>query len=152
MADDAQIYTQQAAKRSAAAVAILGGVDDEKGPQLWKVDPAGHALGYRATAAGAKEQDAINALEKKVKPGVAAPDADEAVRLAISTMQVRGTYARMHARTGPCCAMRQNRRASCCSRCVSILLPPILLRCCPSACLPLRPPALAHLLAVCALV
>jgi hypothetical protein len=31
-------------------------VDDEKGPQVFKVDPAGHVLGYKATAAGVKEQ------------------------------------------------------------------------------------------------
>lgn len=31
-------------------------VDDEKGPQVFKVDPAGHVLGYKATAAGSKEQ------------------------------------------------------------------------------------------------
>lgn len=86
MADENQLHTQQAAKRSAAAVMILGAVDDEKGPQLFKVDPAGHYSGYLATAAGAKEQDAVNALEKKVKAG-AAPACDEAVRLAISTMQ-----------------------------------------------------------------
>lgn len=86
VADEAQIYTQQAAKRSAAAVMILGAVDDEKGPQLYKVDPAGHVLGYKATAAGSKEQDAINALEKKVKADPA-PAGEEAVRMAISTMQ-----------------------------------------------------------------
>jgi 20S proteasome subunit alpha 1 len=31
-------------------------VDDEKGPQVFKIDPAGHVLGYKATAAGTKEQ------------------------------------------------------------------------------------------------
>jgi len=40
----------------------------------------------QATAAGSKEQDAINALEKKVKAG-GALDADETVRMAIATMQ-----------------------------------------------------------------
>ena len=87
LADENQLHTQQAAKRSAAAVMILGAVDDEKGPQLFKVDPAGHYCGYLATASGAKEQDAVNALEKKVKVGAPAPTGDEAVRLAISTMQ-----------------------------------------------------------------
>ena len=87
LADENQLHTQQAAKRSAAAVMILGAVDDEKGPQLFKVDPAGHYCGYLATASGAKEQDAVNALEKKVKVGTAAPAGDEAVRLAIATMQ-----------------------------------------------------------------
>jgi 20S proteasome subunit alpha 1 len=51
------------------------------------VDPAGHYCGYLATAAGVKEQDAVNALEKKIKAGAPAPGADDAVRLAISTMQ-----------------------------------------------------------------
>ena len=87
VADENQLHTQQAAKRSAAAVMILGAVDDEAGPQLLKVDPAGHYCGYLATAAGVKEQDAVNALEKKIKAGAPAPGADEAVRLAISTMQ-----------------------------------------------------------------
>lgn len=77
------------------------------------MDPAGHVLGYKGTAAGAKEQvcspwvgestrptaartprpspqrapqEAINALEKKYKVGVPATAADT-VQLAISTMQ-----------------------------------------------------------------
>jgi 20S proteasome alpha/beta subunit len=153
---------QAAYKRSFAGIMILGAVDDEKGPQVFKVDPAGHVLGYKvragggrsrveawtrggrpvacrgmdaraplpifsstfclstvnhpihtlprlqATAAGSKEQEAANALEKFFKPATstagegeaegpgaaaAAPvvrrtlDADETVRLAISTMQ-----------------------------------------------------------------
>ncbi len=42
-------------------------MDDEKGPQLFKVDPAGHFLGFKACAAGLKEQEATNLLEKAVK-------------------------------------------------------------------------------------
>ena len=42
----------------------------------------------QATAAGAKEQDATNALEKKFKAAPERPlDANETVRLAITTMQ-----------------------------------------------------------------
>ena len=60
-------------------------MDDEKGPQLFKVDPAGHVVGYQATAAGVKEQDAVNFLEKKTyTPGLVF---DETVRLALATMQ-----------------------------------------------------------------
>jgi 20S proteasome subunit alpha 1 len=61
-------------------------VDDEVGPELFKVDPAGHFLGYKATAAGAKEQDAINALEKHFKENTTL-SLDETIRLAITTMQ-----------------------------------------------------------------
>lgn len=86
MADDAQIYTQHAYKRSSAVVLILGGVDDEKGPQLFKVDPAGHFMGYKATAAGVKEAEATNLLEKKFKTPSPLPT-EETVRLAITTFQ-----------------------------------------------------------------
>lgn len=37
IADIAQVYTQQAAMRALACVAMLIAVDDEKGPQLFKV-------------------------------------------------------------------------------------------------------------------
>lgn len=86
VADDNQVYTQHAYKRAAAVIMMLGAVDDEKGPQLFKIDPAGHFVGYKATAAGVKEQDAINALEKRFKAGPVG-EADETVRLAITTMQ-----------------------------------------------------------------
>ena len=79
---------QAAYKRSFACIMMLAAVDDEKGPQLFKVDPAGHVLGYKATASGAKEQEAINSLEKKFKAPPERPlDAAETVRLAITTMQ-----------------------------------------------------------------
>lgn len=46
---------------------ILIGYDDEMGPQLFKVDPAGYYVGYKATSAGAKQQESLNHLEKKLK-------------------------------------------------------------------------------------
>ncbi|KAK9797004.1 hypothetical protein WJX73_003416 [Symbiochloris irregularis] len=67
MADQAQVYTQHAYMRPLGVVPILVGIDEERGPQLFKVDPAGYYVGYRATSAGAKEQEAENFLEKKVK-------------------------------------------------------------------------------------
>lgn len=85
-----QIYTQHAYKRSFAVVLMLGAVDDEKGPQLFRVDPAGHFLGYKASAAGVKEQEAVNLLEKHFKSDAGAAgamSADETIRAAITTMQ-----------------------------------------------------------------
>lgn len=46
---------------------ILIGIDDERGPQVFKTDPAGYVAGYRATAAGVKMTEANNLLEKKLK-------------------------------------------------------------------------------------
>ena len=45
----------------------LIGCDEEHGPQVYKIDPAGQAQGYRAVAAGSKEQEASTALEKHWK-------------------------------------------------------------------------------------
>lgn len=46
---------------------ILIGIDEELGPQVFKCDPAGHYVGYKATASGQKQQEAVNYLEKKFK-------------------------------------------------------------------------------------
>lgn len=63
--DICQVYTQKASLRALAVICILAAIDDEKGPQLYKVDPAGHYFPYFACAAGAKETEAVNFLEKK---------------------------------------------------------------------------------------
>ena len=67
-------------------------MDDEAGPQVYKVDPAGLYYGYRATAAGVKEQEAHNFLEKQFKEGEETKrDATATVQLAIECLQtVRG--------------------------------------------------------------
>jgi 20S proteasome subunit alpha 1 len=82
IADIAQVNTQSASMRPLATVSILIGVDDEKGPQVLKVDCAGHYLPFFGTASGSKEQEAVNFLEKKVKD-MKGYDADETVRTAI---------------------------------------------------------------------
>lgn len=46
---------------------ILIAYDDERGPLLYKTDPAGTYMGFRATAAGPKSQEAHNYLEKQYK-------------------------------------------------------------------------------------
>jgi len=84
--DVCQVYTQKASLRALASICILGAVDDEKGPQLFKVDPAGHYFPYFATAAGAKESEATNFLEKKIDE-LPTYDADQTVRYAIAALQ-----------------------------------------------------------------
>jgi 20S proteasome subunit alpha 1 len=46
---------------------IVIGHDPEFGPQVFKLDPAGYFVGFHATAAGQKQQEAMNHLEKKWK-------------------------------------------------------------------------------------
>ncbi|KAA1465895.1 proteasome subunit iota [Dentipellis sp. KUC8613] len=67
MANLNQVYTQRAAMRPFGIAMILIGIDPELGPQVFKLDPAGYFVGFHATAAGQKQQEAMNHLEKKWK-------------------------------------------------------------------------------------
>merc|ERR1719329_640958 len=86
VANIGQVYTQHAYMRPYGVVAMFCAIDDEKGPSLFKVDPAGFYLGYKAAAAGAKDQEATNALEKIVKKKMALPEA-ETIQEAIGCLQ-----------------------------------------------------------------
>lgn len=62
-------------------------LDSEKGPQLYKTDPAGYFAGYRAIATGPKSQEAMNFLEKKLRDRDHATGTwEEVVELAITAM------------------------------------------------------------------
>ncbi|GJJ07837.1 hypothetical protein Clacol_002042 [Clathrus columnatus] len=67
MANINQVYTQRAAMRPLGISMIIIGHDTELGPQIFKLDPAGYFVGFHATAAGQKQQEAMNHLEKKWK-------------------------------------------------------------------------------------
>jgi len=85
MADLAQVNSQTASMRPLAVIALIIGYDDDDGSntQCFRVDCAGHYFPYRAAAAGSKEQEALNQLEKNWHESL---DETAGVRLAITTL------------------------------------------------------------------
>ncbi|KAK4685646.1 20S proteasome subunit alpha 1, partial [Tremellales sp. Uapishka_1] len=67
MANINQVHTQKAGIRPLGISMILIGPDDERGPQIFKLDPAGYYVGFKATSSGQKQTEATNFLEKKWK-------------------------------------------------------------------------------------
>lgn len=90
-ADIAQVYTQHANMRPLGIAMILVGIDVEgetKIPQLYRCDPAGFYLGFKATSSGQKEQEANNFLEKRYKNDLnPALSYDDTVQLALACLQ-----------------------------------------------------------------
>jgi len=88
-----QVYTQRAAMRPLGISMILIGLDENSAPALFKLDPAGFYVGFKATSSGTKQTEATNYLEKVYKKG---DDSDQlkalesgvegTVELAISTL------------------------------------------------------------------
>lgn len=83
-----QVYTQRAAMRPLGISLILIGIDEERGPQIFKLDPAGYYVGFRATATGQKQQESMNHLEKLFKKdeGAIKLKKDEIVEAAITAL------------------------------------------------------------------
>ena len=87
MADLAQVYTQHAGRRAYAGMMILCAVDDEAGPQLYKVDPAGHFFGFKAVAAGPKYLESTTRLEKRIKEDGNEENTETTIRNVIMELQ-----------------------------------------------------------------
>lgn len=68
-------------------IVTLAGCDLEKGPQVFKVDPSGQSVGYKAVAAGAKEQEAVTQLEKQFKKNDGQWNEKQALECAIKVLQ-----------------------------------------------------------------
>ncbi|KAI0875649.1 N-terminal nucleophile aminohydrolase [Hypoxylon argillaceum] len=87
LANISQVYTQRAYMRPYGVATTLISLDAEFGPQLFKCDPAGYYVGYKGTAAGPKQQEALNHLEKKLKNKDHAEGSwEDVVELAITTL------------------------------------------------------------------
>merc|ERR1712164_37259 len=90
---------------------IIIGIDSEgekKTPQLYRCDPAGYFVGYKATSAGQKEQEANNWLEKRYKTDAnPALSYDDTVQLALACLQnVLGSD--LKADDVECCVVRNS--------------------------------------------
>lgn len=64
---------------------MLIAYDSEKGPCVYKADPAGYYCAYQAISVGAKQTEANSYLEKKIKKKQDYTY-DEAIQLAISCL------------------------------------------------------------------
>jgi len=65
-------------------------IDDEKGPQVFKIDPAGYMQGYKGCTAGPKEAETATLLEKAYKkkaPTGGNFSLDEATEIIIDVLQ-----------------------------------------------------------------
>lgn len=82
-----QLFTQNAGLRLAACTMQLCAIDDERGPQLYKVEPSGHFFGWKAAASGAKESEAVNCLEKIIRKTNLQSDVKETIIGAIDALQ-----------------------------------------------------------------
>lgn len=67
MANLSQIYTQRAYMRPLGVILTFISVDEELGPSIYKTDPAGYYVGYKATATGPKQQELNTSLENYFK-------------------------------------------------------------------------------------
>ncbi|SCV00541.1 LANO_0F07382g1_1 [Lachancea nothofagi CBS 11611] len=90
MANLSQIYTQRAYMRPLGVILTFVSVDEELGPSIYKCDPAGYYVGYKATATGPKQQELTSALEKYFKKRkvdhVAEESYDKVVEFGITQM------------------------------------------------------------------
>jgi len=89
-ADLAQMYTQHAFMRPLGVETICVSIDDERGPQIFKVDPAGQFTGYKACSSGVKEAETTSQLEKTFKDKgeqTKNMNRNETIQLALGTLQ-----------------------------------------------------------------
>jgi len=88
--------------------------DEKKEPQIYKVDPSGHYVGYKACASGVKEAETTSQLEKAMKDMKDKPeqwksmDRDTTIQTAISILQNVKGYNSENNLIGVVCKLQAN--------------------------------------------
>lgn len=83
IADRMQLFTQYGGVRPYGVAFLLGGID-EKGPQLFEIDPSSTFYGWQAQAIGRGAPEALKTLKKGWKEGMTE---DDAIKLAIQALK-----------------------------------------------------------------
>lgn len=80
---------------------ILIAYDDEKGPLIYKTDPAGYFCSYRAIGVGAKQTEVNSYFEKKIKKKQDYTS-DEAVQVRyFAALPINMTVSRLSVQISP---------------------------------------------------
>ncbi|KAG9394021.1 Proteasome, subunit alpha/beta [Carpediemonas membranifera] len=90
MADKAATKTQQTWMRPHGCAGLFFGIDIERGPALYRTDPAGTSVGYKACALGNKETELTAFLEKSLGEDATEPadlSLNGALKLAVAAMR-----------------------------------------------------------------
>ncbi len=83
VSDRMQLYTQFGGVRPFGVALLIGGVD-EKGPQLYEIDPSSAFYGWKAQAIGKGATEALKILRKGWKEGL---DQETATKLAVEALK-----------------------------------------------------------------
>jgi proteasome alpha subunit len=83
LADRMQLYTQYGGVRPFGVAFLLGGLD-EKGPQLFEIDPSSAFYSWKAQAIGRGVPEALKVLRKGWKENMSE---DDAVKLAVQALK-----------------------------------------------------------------
>ena len=83
ISDRMQVYTQFGGVRPFGVALLVGGID-EKGPQLYEVDPSSAFYGWQAQAIGRGSMEALKILKKGWSEKLSE---DDAIKLAISALR-----------------------------------------------------------------
>ncbi len=83
LSDRMQVYTQYGGTRPFGVALLIGGVD-EKGPQLFEIDPSSAFYGWKAHAIGKGSDAAISLLRKQWKENLKREDA---IALALKALK-----------------------------------------------------------------